>query len=51
MQDEELDVKQEKYLCVTISNNLKVSDQCTAASKNANTMLNLISWNFDHKLL
>ena len=30
------DAIQEKYIGVIISNNLKISDQCTAASKKAN---------------
>ena len=49
MRDQELDkVKQEKDLGLIINCNLKVSDQCIAASKKAN-MLGLISRNFDHK--
>ena len=32
-----------------ISDNLKMSDQCTIASKKVNMMLGLISRNFDHK--
>ena len=49
MRDRELDkVKQEKNLGVIINCNLKVSDQCIAASKKANMMLGLISRNFDH---
>ena len=49
MRDQELDkVKQEKDLGVIINCNLKVSDQCIAASKKANMMLGLISRNFDH---
>ena len=43
------EVKQEKDLGVIISNTLKMSDQCTAASKKANMMLGLISRNFDYK--
>ena len=40
MRDQELDkVKQEKDLGVIINCNLKVSDQCIAASKKANMML------------
>ena len=42
-------VKQEKDLGVIISNNLKTSDQCTAASKKANKMLGFITRNIDHK--
>ena len=44
--DQELyDIKQEKDL----SNNLKMSDECTAASKKANMMSDQISRNFYHK--
>ena len=52
MRDQEFDdVKQEKYFCViiSISNDLKMSDQCTATSKKVN-MISLTSRNFDHKL-
>ena len=50
MRDQELDkVKQEKDLGVIINHNLKVSDQCIAASKKANMMLRLISRKFYHK--
>ena len=43
IQDQELsDVKHENYLCIIISNNLKLSDQCTAGNKKTNM-------NFDHK--
>ena len=42
-------VKQEKDLGIIISNNLKTSDQCTAASKKANKMLGLIMRNIDNK--
>ena len=50
MRDQELNnVKQEKDLGVIINCNLKVSDQCIAASKKANMMLGLISRNFYHK--
>ena len=35
---------------VNNSNNLKMSDQCTAVIKKANTMLGLISKNIDHKV-
>ena len=44
MCDQKLDkVKQEKDLGVIINCNLKVSDQCIAASNKANMMLGLIS--------
>ena len=44
MRDQELDkVKQEKNLGVIINCNLKVSDQCIAASKKENMMLGLMS--------
>ena len=50
MCDQEYDkVKQEKDLGIIINCNLKVSDQCIAASKKANMMLGLISRNHDHK--
>ena len=50
MRDQELDkVKQEKDLGVIINCNLKVNNQCIAASKKANMMLGLITRNFDHK--
>ena len=50
MCDQELDkVKQEKDLGVIINCNLKVIDQCIAASKKANMMIGLILRNFDHK--
>ena len=49
MRAQELDnVKQEKDLVVIINCNLKVSDQCTAASKEAYMMLGLISRKIDH---
>ena len=49
MRDQEFDkVKQEKDLGIIINCNLKVTDQCIAASKKAN-MMGLISRNFDHK--
>ena len=41
--------KQEKDLGLIITNNHKMSDQCTAARKKANLMLGLISRNFSHK--
>ena len=43
------EVKQEKDLGVIISNTLKMSDQCSAASKKANMMLRLITRKFDYK--
>jgi hypothetical protein len=50
IRDQELsNVKQEKDLGVIISNNLKTTDQCTAASKKANKMLGFITRNIDHK--
>ncbi len=42
-------VKREKDLGVVISDNLKTSDQCTAASKKANKMFGFITRNIDHK--
>ncbi len=42
-------LKQEKDLGVIISDNLKTSDQCTAASKKTNKMLGLITRNIDNK--
>ena len=49
MRDQEVDdVKQESYLGASISNNLKMSDQCTAVSIKANVMFGKISRNFDH---
>ena len=50
MRDQELDkVKLEKDLGVIINCNLKVNDQCIAASKKANMILGLILRNFDYK--
>ena len=50
MHDQELDkVKQEKDFGVIINCNLKVNDQCIAASKKANMIIGVISRNFDHK--
>ena len=50
MRNHELcDVKQEKDLGVIISNDLKTSDQCKAASKKANMMLGLISRNITYR--
>ena len=50
MRDQELDnVKLVKDLVVIINCNLKVNNQCIAASKKANMMLALISRDFDHK--
>ena len=50
MRDQELDkVKEEKDFRVIINCNLKVSDQCIAASKKTNMMFGLISSNIDYK--
>ena len=50
MRNQELsNVKQEKDLGVIISNNFKMSDQCTAASKKPNKMLGFIIRNIGHK--
>ena len=50
MRDQALNnIKQEKDFGVIINCNLKMSDQCIAASKKANIMLKLISRSFDHK--
>ncbi len=50
MLDQKLDnIKQEKGLGVIKRCDLKMSDQCTAASKKANMMLGLILRNFNHK--
>ena len=43
MRDQNLDDEQEKYLGTIININLKMSDQCTAASKKANIRLSQIS--------
>ena len=43
------DVKQNKNVGIIISNNLKVSVQCTAARKKVNMMLGIISRKFYHK--
>ena len=51
MSDHEFDdVKQEKYLSVIISNNVKTSDQCTAVSK-VNIISCLASRNFGHIII
>ena len=42
-------VKQEIHLGVVTSNNLKLSDQSSAANKKTNMMLSAISRNFYHK--
>ena len=44
-----ISIDQEKDLGVIINQNLKMTDQCTAASKKANRMLGLISRNFGLK--
>lgn len=50
MPDQELGyIKQEKELGVIISNNLKMSVQCTAANKITNNMLGFITRNIYHK--
>ena len=51
MRDKELNnVKEEKDLGVITNSNLKVSDQCIAANKEAYMMFGLILRNFDRKL-
>ena len=50
MQNKSLtEVQQEKDLGVIISNDLKTSSHCLAASKKANMMLGFIKRNFEHK--